>query len=55
MAKLFIEDLDLTGKRVIMRVDFNVPVKDGKVENDKRLRASLPTIQYVLGKGAAWC
>ena len=53
MAKLFIEDLDLAGKRVIMRVDFNVPVKDGKVENDKRLRASLPSIQYVLGKGAS--
>ena len=53
MAKLFIEDLELKGKRVLMRVDFNVPVKDGKVENDKRLRASLPSIQYVLGKGAS--
>ncbi|HET7292944.1 MAG TPA: phosphoglycerate kinase [Vicinamibacteria bacterium] len=53
MAKLFIEDLDLRGKRVIMRVDFNVPVKDGKVENDKRLRASLPSIQHVLGNGAS--
>jgi len=53
MAKLFIEDLALAGRRVIMRVDFNVPVKDGKVENDKRLRASLPSIQYVLGKGAS--
>jgi phosphoglycerate kinase len=53
MAKLFIEDLALAGKRVVMRVDFNVPVKDGKVENDKRLRASLPSIQYVLAKGAS--
>ena len=53
MAKLFIEDLDLKGKRVVMRVDFNVPVKDGKVENDKRLRASLPSIQYVLDKGGS--
>ena len=53
MAKLFIEDLSLKGKRVLMRVDFNVPIKDGKVENDKRLRASLPSIQYVLGQGAS--
>ncbi len=53
MAKLFIEDLDLKGKRVIMRVDFNVPVKDGRVENDKRLRASLPSIQYVLKQGGS--
>jgi phosphoglycerate kinase len=53
MAKLFIEDLDLQGKRVLMRVDFNVPVKDGKVENDKRLRAALPSIRYVLDKGAS--
>jgi len=53
MAKLFIEDLDLKGKRVIMRVDFNVPIKDGKVDNDKRLRASLPSIQYVLAKGGS--
>jgi phosphoglycerate kinase len=53
MAKLFIEDLDLEGKRVLMRVDFNVPVKDGRVENDKRLRASLPSIRYVLDEGAS--
>ncbi|HEX9185822.1 MAG TPA: phosphoglycerate kinase, partial [Vicinamibacteria bacterium] len=53
MAKLFIEDLDLKGRRVLMRVDFNVPVKDGRVENDKRLRASLPSIEYVLGRGAS--
>ncbi len=53
MAKLFIEDLALAGRRVVMRVDFNVPVKDGTVENDKRLRASLPSIRYVLDKGAS--
>ncbi|MCU0765030.1 MAG: phosphoglycerate kinase [Burkholderiaceae bacterium] len=53
MAKLFIEDLDLAGRRVLMRVDFNVPVKNGKVENDKRLRASLPSIRYVLDRGAS--
>ena len=52
MAKLFIEDLDLGGKRVIMRVDFNVPLKDAAVENDKRLRAALPSIKYVLDQGA---
>lgn len=53
MAKLFIEDLDLGGRRVLMRVDFNVPVKDGRVDNDKRLRASLPSIRYVLDHGAS--
>jgi phosphoglycerate kinase len=53
MAKLFIEDLDLAGKRVIMRVDFNVPLKDGRIDNDKRLRAALPSIRYILGKGAS--
>ncbi len=50
--KLFIEDLDPRGKRVIVRVDFNVPIKDGVVESDKRLRESLPTIQYLRDKGA---
>jgi phosphoglycerate kinase len=50
--KLFIEDLDVAGKRVIVRVDFNVPLKDGVVENDKRLKESMPTIKYLVGKGA---
>jgi phosphoglycerate kinase len=53
MAKLFVEDLELSGKKVLCRVDFNVPVKDGKIENDKRIRASLPTINYVLDNGGA--
>lgn len=53
MAKLFIEDLDLKGKRVLVRVDFNVPVKDGTVESDKRLRESLPTLNYALAQGAS--
>ncbi len=53
MAKLFIEDLDLGGRRVIMRVDFNVPLKAGTVENDKRLRAALPSIRFVLAHGAS--
>ena len=50
--KLFVEDLNTAGKRVIMRVDFNVPLKDGKVESDKRLKESLPTIEYLRKKGA---
>ncbi len=53
MPKLFVEDLALKGKRVLVRVDFNVPVKNGTVENDKRLRESLPTLNYCLGKGAS--
>jgi len=50
--KLFVEDLSTSGKRVIVRVDFNVPLKDGKVESDKRLKESLPTIDYLRKKGA---
>jgi phosphoglycerate kinase len=52
VAKLSIKDLPLSGKRVFIRVDFNVPIKDGKVEDDSRIRASLPTIQYAVEQGA---
>src|SRR5687767_10754868 len=52
MPKLSIKDLDLKGKRVFIRVDFNVLIKDGKVEDDTRIRAALKTIDYAIERGA---
>jgi len=51
-VKLSISDLDLGGKRVFIRVDFNVPIKNGVIGDDTRIKASLPTIEYALDKGA---
>src|SRR3954454_17755868 len=50
--KLSVRDLDLSGKRVFIRVDFNVPIKNGIIGDDTRIRASLPTIRYALDEGA---
>jgi len=53
LNKKTLRDIDLKGKRVVMRVDFNVPIKEGKIKDDTRVTAALPTIKYVIEHGAS--
>lgn len=51
MAKKTVKDLDLKGKKVLVRADFNVPMKDGEITNDNRIEAAVPTLKYILEQG----
>ena len=52
LNKKSVEDIDVNGKRVLVRCDFNVPMKDGQITSDKRITSALPTIKYLLAHGA---
>src|SRR5215472_15980661 len=52
MAKATVDDLDVSGRRVLVRVDFNVPMREGRIVDDRRIRASLPTIESLRDRGA---
>ena len=52
LNKVSVDDLKVTGKRVLVRVDFNVPMKDGVITNDNRIQAALPTINKLVSEGA---
>ena len=53
MAKMTVDDIRVSGKKVLVRCDFNVPMKDGKITNDKRIVAALPTIKKLIADGGS--